>query len=273
MHGTRVRSSKAFAPRRQSDAAPMSVVVGCRRCRVRPLPHRVHERGLYEAGDCRAILEGFRQLSANALRRAGCSLADRGGTCRALADHVATQNVLALRVGHCRQLCGVAVRSVAVARSVGRAVDTTAARSTPQTVRRRVIRIRRTAALRGFCRWRSRIKESSCFNRLLMGQSVNQTAILLPFVGTMLLTIVVWSYMYARRIPFILRNNLTPQQLTPAELARLSPSEVANPSDNLKNLFELPRFLCGGSVSLRRSAGRRVVLVRGLAVLCVSRLA
>jgi hypothetical protein len=69
---------------------------------------------------------------------------------------------------------------------------------------------------------------------------VNQTAIFLPFVGTMLLTIVVWSYMYARRIPFILRNNLTPQQLTPAELARLSPSEVANPSDNLKNLFELP---------------------------------
>jgi hypothetical protein len=69
---------------------------------------------------------------------------------------------------------------------------------------------------------------------------VNPAAILLPFVGTMLLTIVVWSYMYARRIPFILRSNLTPQQLTPAELARLSPAEVANPSDNLKNLFELP---------------------------------
>jgi hypothetical protein len=73
-----------------------------------------------------------------------------------------------------------------------------------------------------------------------MGQSVNQTAILLPFVGTMLLTIVVWVYMYARRIPFILRSNLTPQQLTPSELARLSPPGVANPSDNLKNLFELP---------------------------------
>jgi hypothetical protein len=69
---------------------------------------------------------------------------------------------------------------------------------------------------------------------------MNQTAILLPFVGTMLLTIVVWSYMYARRIPFILRNNLLPQQLTPSELARLSPAAVSNPSDNLKNLFELP---------------------------------
>ena len=51
---------------------------------------------------------------------------------------------------------------------------------------------------------------------------------------------VVWIYMYARRIPFILRSRFTPQQLTPSEFARLSPPEVANPSDNLKNLFELP---------------------------------
>ena len=70
--------------------------------------------------------------------------------------------------------------------------------------------------------------------------AMNQTAILLPFVGTMLLTMVVWFYMYARRIPFIMRNGLTPQQLTPSEFARLSPPQVANPSDNLKNLFELP---------------------------------
>lgn len=69
---------------------------------------------------------------------------------------------------------------------------------------------------------------------------MDQTNILLPFVGTMLLTLIVWAYMYARRIPFILRSKLTPQQLTPAELARLSPPAVANPSDNLKNLFELP---------------------------------
>lgn len=69
---------------------------------------------------------------------------------------------------------------------------------------------------------------------------MSQTDILLPFVGTMLLTVLVWIYMYARRIPFILRSKLTPQQLTAAELARLSPPEVSNPSDNLKNLFELP---------------------------------
>src|SRR5262245_27417989 len=69
---------------------------------------------------------------------------------------------------------------------------------------------------------------------------MDQTDIMFPFVGTMLLTMVVWIYMYARRIPFILRSKLTPQQLKPMELARLSPPEVANPSDNLKNLFELP---------------------------------
>jgi hypothetical protein len=69
---------------------------------------------------------------------------------------------------------------------------------------------------------------------------MNQTDILAPFVGTMLLTLVVWIYMYARRIPFIVSSKFTPQQLTPVEFARLSPPHVANPSDNLKNLFELP---------------------------------
>ena len=69
---------------------------------------------------------------------------------------------------------------------------------------------------------------------------MDQTVIFQPFVGTMLLTLVVWFYMYARRIPFIVSNKLTPQQMTSSELARLSPAAVANPSDNLKNLFELP---------------------------------
>jgi hypothetical protein len=69
---------------------------------------------------------------------------------------------------------------------------------------------------------------------------MNQTTIFQPFVGTMLLTLTVWVYMYSRRIPFILKLRLAPQQLTPQEFARLSPPAVSNPSDNLKNLFELP---------------------------------
>ena len=57
----------------------------------------------------------------------------------------------------------------------------------------------------------------------------------------MLLTVVVWVYMYARRIGFITRNNISPEDLAiPGELARLSPPAVSNPSDNLKNLFEIP---------------------------------
>jgi hypothetical protein len=66
-------------------------------------------------------------------------------------------------------------------------------------------------------------------------------AIFGPFVAMMLLTLVVWAYMYVRRIHFIAGSKLSPQDLAvPGELARLSPPEVANPSDNLKNLFELP---------------------------------
>lgn len=69
---------------------------------------------------------------------------------------------------------------------------------------------------------------------------MDQARIFEPFVATMILTLVVWLYMYARRLTFIARNDLAPRQMTPSELARLSPSQVANPSDNLKNLFELP---------------------------------
>ena len=69
---------------------------------------------------------------------------------------------------------------------------------------------------------------------------MDQAVIFQPFVATMILTIVVWTYMYGRRLPFIFSSRLDPKQMTPLELARLSPPQVSNPSDNLKNLFELP---------------------------------
>jgi hypothetical protein len=56
----------------------------------------------------------------------------------------------------------------------------------------------------------------------------------------MLLTLAVWIYMYIRRLRFIFSSGLDPKQMTPLELARRSPPQVSNPSDNLKNLFELP---------------------------------
>jgi len=68
-----------------------------------------------------------------------------------------------------------------------------------------------------------------------------QTAIFGPFFTTMLLTLVVWSYMYVRRIRFITQNRLSSVELAkPGALAELSPPAVSNPSDNLKNLFEIP---------------------------------
>jgi hypothetical protein len=69
---------------------------------------------------------------------------------------------------------------------------------------------------------------------------VTQQAIFAPFLVMMILTLVVWIYMYARRIPFITRSRLNESQLAPLEFARLSPPAVSNPSDNLKNLFEIP---------------------------------
>jgi len=70
---------------------------------------------------------------------------------------------------------------------------------------------------------------------------MEQKAIFGPFFATMLLTFVVWVYMYVRRIRFITSSNLSPGDLSkPGELARLSPAAISNPSDNLKNLFEIP---------------------------------
>jgi hypothetical protein len=74
---------------------------------------------------------------------------------------------------------------------------------------------------------------------------MNQAAIFAPFFTVMLLTLIVWVYMYARRIPFLETSRINLNALTPAELARISPAAVANPSDNLKNLFELPTLFYG----------------------------
>jgi hypothetical protein len=68
-----------------------------------------------------------------------------------------------------------------------------------------------------------------------------QTAIFGPVFAMLLLTAGVWLYMYVRRIRFIRGSGLGPQDLAvPGRLAALSPPAVSNPSDNLKNLFEIP---------------------------------
>lgn len=70
---------------------------------------------------------------------------------------------------------------------------------------------------------------------------MSQSAIFGPVFATILLTFAVWVYMYVRRIGFINSQNLSPSDLAvPGALAELSPAEVSNPSDNFKNLFEIP---------------------------------
>jgi hypothetical protein len=66
-------------------------------------------------------------------------------------------------------------------------------------------------------------------------------AILAPFLGMMLLTALVWTYMYTRRLAYIKANRIPPQQLaTPEKAAKLLPEAVALPANNLRNLLELP---------------------------------
>jgi hypothetical protein len=74
---------------------------------------------------------------------------------------------------------------------------------------------------------------------------MHQLGIFAPFLTTMLLTLIVWIYMYSKRIPLIQKSQIDPNTLTAAELARISPPAVSNPSDNLKNLFELPTLFYG----------------------------
>jgi hypothetical protein len=70
---------------------------------------------------------------------------------------------------------------------------------------------------------------------------MTQAAIFGPLFATVLLTFVVWVYMYIQRISFITSNKISSKDLAvPGALAQLSPPAVSNPSDNLKNLFEIP---------------------------------
>ena len=70
---------------------------------------------------------------------------------------------------------------------------------------------------------------------------MTQEAIFGPFFATVFLTFLVWVYMYIRRIGFITSNKISSKHLAvPGALAQISPPAVSNPSDNLKNLFEIP---------------------------------
>lgn len=62
-----------------------------------------------------------------------------------------------------------------------------------------------------------------------------------PFIGMIVLTFIVWTYMYHRRIGYIRSQRIHPEKLkTREDAAELLRGEVSYASNNLKNLFELP---------------------------------
>ena len=65
--------------------------------------------------------------------------------------------------------------------------------------------------------------------------------ILLPMLGMMVLTAVVWFVLYARRLPAMRRAGKPAQEYTiPEKGVGLLPESISYPSNNFKNLFELP---------------------------------
>ena len=60
-------------------------------------------------------------------------------------------------------------------------------------------------------------------------------------LGMLVLTAVVWFYMYARRIPAMKKARAPVQTYTvPEKTIELLPESINYPAYNLKNLFELP---------------------------------
>ena len=73
-----------------------------------------------------------------------------------------------------------------------------------------------------------------------METRIETVQIFIPFFGVMILTLLVWIYMYIRRLSWIFANNPEPSMLSTAEkLNQIIPEQITYPANNLKNLFEL----------------------------------
>lgn len=70
-------------------------------------------------------------------------------------------------------------------------------------------------------------------------------AIFLPMLGLMVLTALVWLYMYSVRIPAMRKLGRPAQTYTTPDTLSLLPDRVNYPANNLRNLFELPVLFYG----------------------------
>jgi hypothetical protein len=64
--------------------------------------------------------------------------------------------------------------------------------------------------------------------------------ILLPLLVQVLVTFLVWVYLYITRLNEISSKNISPQQLASRTKSQSLLLDSANPADNFKNLFEMP---------------------------------
>lgn len=69
---------------------------------------------------------------------------------------------------------------------------------------------------------------------------IDQKLIFLPLLAQVLLTAIVWFWMYKTRIAEMKRNRINPQALSNNADATKHLKSVAAPADNFKNLFEIP---------------------------------
>lgn len=70
---------------------------------------------------------------------------------------------------------------------------------------------------------------------------MNSQTLLQPMVVLMLWTMVVWTYMYIRRLSLMRQLQIDPQSVAQGfDDPRSLPPAMANPPNNLRNLFEIP---------------------------------
>ena len=70
---------------------------------------------------------------------------------------------------------------------------------------------------------------------------MSQALIFEPVLAMLLLTLVVWLWLFARRLTYMTANKIDAESLkSPEQTTELLPEKVMAPGNNFKNLFEIP---------------------------------
>ena len=70
---------------------------------------------------------------------------------------------------------------------------------------------------------------------------MEETRLLIPFFGMLMLTVLVWIYMYIRRIGYMMKNKIPARAgSTPQKMSSVLPEHIQNSANNFNNLFQVP---------------------------------